>query len=162
MRSVCPFCGGALPGKPGQYVNCCHCAQSIHWANNKPFRSLSDAQEHAQLLRAQRQEQAQREQIRKLQEAASARERQEKQRELERRRDEQWRRWKESRRVVEVERAAAVWNTFRHSAIVRFYSFLTTPGPLGLSMGFRLGSIGGIGMILVLGLGIKVNLGSAR
>jgi hypothetical protein len=98
MRCVCPFCGGTLPGKPGQFVKCRHCAETIHWVNNKPYRSQADAQEDARRLLVERREQARREQERKAKEATLAKERLEKEREQQRQRAEQIKAWREWRR----------------------------------------------------------------
>ena len=61
MRCVCPFCGGTLPGRPGQYVKCMHCAEAICLAYGKPFRTQGDALEHARACRVAEQDRAQRE-----------------------------------------------------------------------------------------------------
>jgi hypothetical protein len=120
MRCVCPFCGGTLPGKPGQYVKCCHCAETIHWANNRPYRTHIDAQEDAQRLRLERQERLRRERVQKEKEAALATERQEREQEQRRRRSEWIRRQKEWWRNA-VGRArtmvqAAAWGVPRRAA----------------------------------------------
>ena len=46
MRCFCPHCGGRIPGRPGQYVRCKHCAGSLLWADDTPFRSASDIHAH--------------------------------------------------------------------------------------------------------------------
>lgn len=46
MVNFCPWCGGRLAGKPGQYVKCSHCTSSIAWAAGKPFRSEEQASAH--------------------------------------------------------------------------------------------------------------------
>lgn len=58
MRCVCPSCGGALPGRPGQYVKCMHCAETVYWAHGKPFRTQSDALAHARSCRLEQEQQA--------------------------------------------------------------------------------------------------------
>ena len=58
MRCLCPFCGGKLPGRPGHYVRCMHCAETIYWARNKPFRRQEDALTHARACRLDDQNQA--------------------------------------------------------------------------------------------------------
>ena len=39
----CPWCGGELPGKPGQYVKCRHCGSDIHWGDGKPYKTKFQA-----------------------------------------------------------------------------------------------------------------------
>ncbi len=39
MKLLCPWCGGELPGEPGQYVKCRHCGSEIHWGGGKPWKS---------------------------------------------------------------------------------------------------------------------------
>ena len=36
---LCPWCGGELPGKPGQYVKCRHCGSDIVWRGGKTFKT---------------------------------------------------------------------------------------------------------------------------
>ena len=41
---LCPWCGGELPGKPGQYVKCRHCGSDIHWGDDgKPYKTRFQA-----------------------------------------------------------------------------------------------------------------------
>ena len=40
---LCPWCGGDLSGKPGQYVKCRHCGSDIHWGDGKPYKTIKDA-----------------------------------------------------------------------------------------------------------------------
>ena len=36
---LCPWCGGELPGKPGQYVKCRHCGSDIVWRGGRTFKT---------------------------------------------------------------------------------------------------------------------------
>ena len=36
---LCPWCGGDLPGNPGQYVKCRHCGSDIVWRGGKTFKT---------------------------------------------------------------------------------------------------------------------------
>jgi len=36
---VCPWCGGELPGQPGQYVKCRHCGSDIVWRDGRTFKT---------------------------------------------------------------------------------------------------------------------------
>ena len=40
---LCPWCGGELSGKPGQYVKCRHCGSDIHWGDGKPYKTKFQA-----------------------------------------------------------------------------------------------------------------------
>lgn len=40
---LCPWCGGELPGEPGQFVKCRHCASDFYWGDNKPWRTKMQA-----------------------------------------------------------------------------------------------------------------------
>ena len=41
---LCPWCGGDLSGKPGQYVKCRHCGSDIHWGDDgKPYKTRFQA-----------------------------------------------------------------------------------------------------------------------
>ncbi len=47
MIRLCPWCGGTLAGKPGQYIKCKHCASDISWAEGRPFRSADEAESYS-------------------------------------------------------------------------------------------------------------------
>ena len=47
MALICPWCGGELLGKPGQYAKCRHCSSDIFWGDGKPFKSNLEAR-HAE------------------------------------------------------------------------------------------------------------------
>ena len=40
---LCPWCGGELPGEPGQFVKCRHCSSDIYWGDSKPWRTKMQA-----------------------------------------------------------------------------------------------------------------------
>jgi formylglycine-generating enzyme required for sulfatase activity len=39
MSCSCPWCGGELPGAPGEFVKCRHCGSDIFWGAGRPHRS---------------------------------------------------------------------------------------------------------------------------
>ena len=43
FRLECPWCGGPLPGAPGQFIKCMHCRSMIHWGGATPFRTKREA-----------------------------------------------------------------------------------------------------------------------
>lgn len=42
---LCPWCGGALPEKPGQYPKCPHCASKVYWGGGQPHKSAIAAKD---------------------------------------------------------------------------------------------------------------------
>ena len=53
MALICPWCGGELLGKPGQYAKCRHCSSDIFWGDGKPFKSNLEAR-HAEAQKTAR------------------------------------------------------------------------------------------------------------
>ena len=53
MALICPWCGGELLGKPGQYAKCRHCSSDIFWGDEKPFKSNLEAR-HAEAQKTAR------------------------------------------------------------------------------------------------------------
>ena len=46
MRCYCPYCGGRIPGRPGQYIKCMHCSEKLLWCDNTAFRSREDIEKY--------------------------------------------------------------------------------------------------------------------
>jgi hypothetical protein len=41
--TLCPWCLGELPGKPGQVAKCRHCGSDIHWGDGQPYKTKFQA-----------------------------------------------------------------------------------------------------------------------
>jgi hypothetical protein len=51
MRCYCPYCGGRIPGRPGQYIKCMHCSERLLWCDDKAFRNREDIEKYLLAVR---------------------------------------------------------------------------------------------------------------